>query len=398
MANYNSIQIGDKAVITHTITEDDIRQFVALTGDDNKIHIDNEFAGKTSFKKPVAHGMLSAAFISTIIGTKIPGDGALWFSQTLDFLLPVRVGDVITVKAEVISKIESLHAIELQTDIYNQNHQKVIAGKAKIKIVEEEIQTKERAQAETSLKKRIALVLGATGGIGAEICRRLALDGFDIAIHYNSNKEKSAEIETQVSAIGRKAFAVKADITSREEVDDMVLRTIRRLGGISLVVNCATAKLSSIKLADLGWDEMVKQFDINIKASFNIVKAVVPHMKENKDGRIIFITSQATENVPPPDWYGYVTAKYALNGFAKSLAVELAASNIAVNLVSPGMTETDLISDIPEKARMLVAAKTPLKRLASPKDIAGVIGFLASDDANYITGETIRVNGGQNML
>jgi 3-oxoacyl-[acyl-carrier protein] reductase len=121
MTRFDEIHIGDTAEIIHTITEKDIERFVELTGDDNKIHIDKAYAGKTSFKKPVAHGMLSAAFISTIIGTKIPGDGALWYTQSLEFLLPVRVNDIITVCAEVTGKIDRTKTIELRTDIYNQD-------------------------------------------------------------------------------------------------------------------------------------------------------------------------------------------------------------------------------------------------------------------------------------
>lgn len=121
-------------------------------------------------------------------------------------------------------------------------------------------------------------------------------------------------------------------------------------------------------------------------------------MKNYSNGKFIFISSQVTENVPPADWSFYTTAKYGLIGFAKSLAVELSPFNIKVNLVSPGMTETNLLSDIPEKAKLLLAAKAPLRRLAKPQDVAQVISFLASDKSDYITGETIRVNGGQIML
>ncbi len=124
MSRYSEIQIGDRAEISHEITQEDIARFVDLTGDDNKIHIDNSYASKTVFKRPVAHGMLSASFISTIIGTKIPGDGALWFSQSLEFLMPVRVGDVIKVIAQVRSKDDRSNSIELQTDIFNQNKRK----------------------------------------------------------------------------------------------------------------------------------------------------------------------------------------------------------------------------------------------------------------------------------
>jgi len=99
---YKDIYIGLVKELKHTITIKDLEKFVELTGDDNRLHVDKEFASKTSFRKPVVHGMLGASFISTIIGTKLPGDGALWFSQSLDFLLPVRINDTITVRAEVI--------------------------------------------------------------------------------------------------------------------------------------------------------------------------------------------------------------------------------------------------------------------------------------------------------
>ena len=106
MKKFESIKVGDKAELVHSITQSDINQFMELTGDDNKLHIDNEYASKTSFKKPVVFGMLGASFISTVIGTKLPGDGALWCAQNLEFLLPVRVGDIITIKAEVIKKLK----------------------------------------------------------------------------------------------------------------------------------------------------------------------------------------------------------------------------------------------------------------------------------------------------
>ena len=128
MKKFDSILVGDKAELIHVITQSDINQFVKLTGDDNKLHVDEEYASTTSFKKPVAHGMLGASFISTIIGTKLPGDGALWFSQNLEFLKPVRVGDELRITAEVIKKIDRTKTIELQTDIYNQHKQKVTTG------------------------------------------------------------------------------------------------------------------------------------------------------------------------------------------------------------------------------------------------------------------------------
>ena len=117
MNKYDSIKLGDTAEIKHVITNEDLSKFVDLTGDDNRLHVDKNYAKNTSFKKQVVHGMLGASFISTIIGTKLPGDGALWYSQSLEFLLPVRIGDIITVKAEVIKKNDRNSSVELKTDI-----------------------------------------------------------------------------------------------------------------------------------------------------------------------------------------------------------------------------------------------------------------------------------------
>ena len=139
MKKYTDINIGDKETLSHTITKGDIDKFVDLTGDDNKLHVDEKYASTTPFKKPVVHGMLGASFISTIIGTKLPGDGALWFSQSLEFLLPVRLGDELTVVAEVIQKNDKENIIELKTEIFNQNRQVVTKGLAKVKVIETEV-------------------------------------------------------------------------------------------------------------------------------------------------------------------------------------------------------------------------------------------------------------------
>jgi len=181
MSKFEDIKIGDRAELKHVITQNDIEKFVELTGDDNKLHVDKEYASKTIFKKPVAHGMLGASFISTIIGTKLPGDGALWFSQNLEFLLPVRVGDEITIRAEVIRKLERDKVIELKTDIFNQDKQKVTTGQAKVKVIEREL--KNEPTAEDNKVPKTALVIGGTGGIGKATCLTLARDGFDVIVH-----------------------------------------------------------------------------------------------------------------------------------------------------------------------------------------------------------------------
>ena len=220
---FEEITVGPSEELIHTITDKDIHDFVSLTGDDNRLHIDPKYAANTKFKKPVAHGMLGASFISTIIGTKIPGDGALWFSQSLDFLIPVRVGDRLTIKAEVIKKDERSKVIELQTDIYNQHRQKVTQGIAKVKIVEQE-----QEQAETNdlvveeSKRHVALVVGGSGGIGSATAVALANAGYDVAIHYHRNSDAAERVLSAITNDQTNACVWPCNITDADDVKRMV--------------------------------------------------------------------------------------------------------------------------------------------------------------------------------
>ena len=394
MTRYSKINVGDTATITHTITSDDIKKFVDLSGDDNRLHIDNEFASKTSFKKPVAHGMIGASFISTIIGTKIPGDGALWYAQNLEFLLPIRIGDKLKIIATVLKKIDRQNSIELQTDIYNQHKQKVTSGVAKVKIIEDEVASNDQEVAD----EKTILIIGSTGGIGMQTARTLASEGYNLILHYHSNKAQANKLKKELEALtDKRIIVVKADILKDSDVNDMVSELSRYFKKISGFVNASTLHFGNIKLENMEWSDISSQIDINIRSNLNIVKNITPLMQENKYGKIVFMTTQYTEQMPA-ELIHYIAAKSALNGFAKALAVELAPKGIRVNLVSAGMTNTNLISDIPEKVKLITAARTPLRRLAEPQDVADAISYLISEKSDFLTGETVRVNGGQVMI
>ncbi len=394
MDKFDEIEVGQVAKITHTITLEDIEKFSELTGDDNRLHMDEAFASKTEFKKPIAHGMLGASFISTIIGTKLPGDGALWFSQSLEFILPVMIGDFLTIKAEVIKKIAHSRVIEIKTTIINQDKQLVTKGLGKVKVVKQDKGNSDKVKG--LKRKKIALIVGATGGIGSAVCMKLALSGFDIMLHYHKNKAHAIELRKKITELGRSAYICSGDISQEVIANDIVNSTIKRLGSISVVVNCATPRIQTIKFADLEWDDFGEHINNQVKAVFHIVQAVCPHMEKAKYGKIINITTQALES-PVSGWLPYITAKGALFGLSKALAYELAPKGIMLNLVSPGMTDTSLISNIPERVKMVTAAKTPIGRLASPDDVANAVEFLSSHKSDFMCGETIRVNGGQVM-
>jgi len=393
--NYEDIQIGTKESLTHKITQDDVAKFVDLTGDDNRLHVDKDYAAKTSFKKPVVHGMIGASFISTIIGTKLPGDGALWFSQTLEFLLPARVGDTISVYAEVIKKNDRERIVELNVEIHNQNRQVVTRGISKVKVVEQEI--KENSVVSEIPEHKKALILGATGGLGYATCIQLAKDGFDLILHYNNNEEKAISLLNEVKSHNREAFICKADMNVNQDVEDLVDFSIRKFGNVDVFVNCAATPIPPIKITDLLWSDFTDHIELNLRVNLQVIKRILPQMVTNKYGKIVTIGSVVTDK-PNLNWIPYITAKAALEGFTKSLALELAPKGINVNMVSPSVVSTDLTADIPEKVKLMTIAQTPLRRLALPEDVAGAISFLVGEQSSFLAGENIRLNGGQIMV
>jgi 3-oxoacyl-[acyl-carrier protein] reductase len=398
MDRYEEIKVGDCAELRHTITASDIEKFVDLTGDDNRLHVDADYASKTSFKKPVAHGMLGASFISTLIGTKLPGDGALWFSQSLEFLMPVRVGDEITVTAKVLKKVDRERVIELQTDIFNGNRQKVTSGIARVKVVAllPELVASEAVSGGID-EKKVAVIIGATGGIGAATARKFAENSYNLILHYNANIEKAKALRDELQKLGGKVLIVQGDIREHQTVERLYDASQRISPYVNAVVNAATISLIAMAWEDLEWEMIQSQIDVDIKSSFLLAKRFLPLMKADNSSGFVFVSTQSVE-MPVPNWLHYVTAKSALVGMAKSMAIDFSKKGVRVNLVSPGMTETDLISEVPQKARLLIEAKCPRHRLARPLDVANAIYFLASEEADYLTGETIRVNGGMLML
>ena len=341
--------IGDFASLDHTITTEDIQKFVDITGDDNRLHVDRDYAQKTTFKGIVAHGMLGASFISTIIGKHIPGDGALWMSQNLNFLLPVRVGDQITISAEIIKIHPKRRLLTLKTEIKNQYHQIVTSGEAQVKHLQE-VQIQEKRVLK---KEKVALVTGASKGIGAATAVKLAQDGFKVIVNYHSDQQGAEDILKQIQDSGGDALIYKADVRKQEEVLNMVEAGVRKFGTITALVKNATSKIIPRKLEETDWGNIQADLDVQVKGAFHCIQAVLSEFLKNGNGSIVNLGSIYTDNVPPPQLLGYTMAKHALNSMTRSIAVEFGPKHIRCNSVSPGMTDTALISEVPEKTRLL---------------------------------------------
>ena len=406
--DFDAIQVGETQTLTKHITEADVCKFVEMTGDDNPLHVDRAYAETTSFKDIVVHGMLGASFISTVIGTKLPGTGALWVSQNMEFLLPVRLGDVLTITATVLKKHKRERLLELDTKIINQNHQLILTGVGKVKAL---VAAEPEAKPAANARPRVAIVTGGAGGIGKAICQRLATDGFDVVVNYRGQAHRAAQIVAEIneatSAAMRRsagqgkrhgrALAVQADISSEAGAQALYQAAVKAFGAVSVLVNNASPRINPKPFGSTSWSDVQQQMDVQVKGAFLMTSAVVPEMSARKWGRVVNITSQVLDGPPSVTWTGYAMAKGALQVFSNYMAAELGPQGVTVNCVSPGMCETTLIGDIPEKAQLIIARQTPLRRLAKPSDVAAAVAYLVSDDADFVTGDTIAVNGGLAM-
>lgn len=394
-ADFDSIQVGDERRVEKVITEKDVRLFVEMTGDSNPLHLDADFAVQTPFKEVVVHGMLGASLISTVIGTRLPGPGALWISQDVEFLLPVRLGDTLVVSGKVKAKHERDKLLDLETKITNQYGQVVLKGTGRVKVLES-ARSAPVIQDSNTLS-RVAIVTGGAGGIGSAICLRLALDGFSVIIGFHRNQKSAENIVELIQTQGGKAHAVRGDISSTSAASELVSTAEAIFGPVGILVNNASPRINPKSVMDVGWDDVQNQLDVQVRGAMLLTQQCLPGMTERKHGRIINITSQINYGTPVPRWTAYAVAKAALSAFSRQMAAELGPSGITVNCVAPGMTQTAFIGDVPLKAQLIAARQTPLRRLAQPHDVAAAISFLASDDARFITGQTLNVNGGVEM-
>lgn len=255
--------------------------------------------------------------------------------------------------------------------------------------------------AETAeLEGRVALVTGSSRGIGKAIAVCLAKEGADVAVNYvkdaeDKNHDDALKTASEISSTDRKAEVFEADVSDFESVMKMVNGIKEKFGKIDILVNNA-AILKDRTLKKMSREEWSSVIEVNLTGVFNSSRAVLEQMSENKWGRIINLSSISGQI----GFFGqtnYSAAKAGIMGFTKSLAREVASKNITVNAVAPGVVETDMAKQIPEEVRQEFLKQIPMGRFAHPEEIAGLITFLVSEKARYITGQVIHISGGWYM-
>ena len=398
---FETLEIGSRASICKTISRQDIDAFAALSGDYNGLHVDDEFAARTEFEQIVVHGLLHASMLSGLFGTKLPGSGALCLSHAFDFTKPVFIGDTVEAVGTVLSMDPVTRVIDVKTEIINQHGERVLDGKAKVKVLRlaPEARSKKAQRFKPManlLTGQVALVTGASRGIGRAVADTLASHGATVWVNYNRSQAAAEKLVAEIQAEGGSAYTIKADVTKEDEVTAMV-ETVARQNGIDILVNNAGPKIHSAGFEELGWSDMQMALEQIVGGVFRVTHVALPYLKE-KQGKIINVLAAAVLGRTAHNWLPYVTAKGALLSFSKNLAQELGPSGVRVNMVSPSLVDTDLVSNVPEKVRQMTVSRTPLRRLGTVEDVAGAVLFFASPYAEFVTGDNMLVTGGEVML
>ena len=240
-----------------------------------------------------------------------------------------------------------------------------------------------------------ALVTGSDQGIGQAIALRLAEEGASVAVNYRANRRGAEETEAQIRQMGRSAAVVQADVSDTGDLNSLFEQSVAALGSIEILVNNAGIELNASFL-DVPREDYQKVIDVNMTAPFFLTQAFARHRRDRgQPGKVINISS-VHEELPFPHFTAYCMAKGGLKMMTRNLAIELAPLGITINNIAPGAIETPINRKLLNEPKLLqpLLDNIPLRRLGKPADVAGVAAFLASNDANYITGTTVIVDGG----
>ena len=242
------------------------------------------------------------------------------------------------------------------------------------------------------LKDKKVLITGSSRGIGAEIAKKMAFLGAEVTINYAHSKESAEKVKNTIEAEGGTAHLIQADVSDFEQAAELVKEAYKKMGGLNVLINNAgiTRDKLLLRMKEEDWDQVL---DINLKGVFNCTKNAVRYLLKAENGKLINISSVVGVNGNAGQ-ANYSAAKAGILGFTKTMAKELATKSVCSNAIAPGFIETDMTEELNDQVKNNILEQIPLARLGQAEEVADLAAFLASDNANYINGEVIKIDGG----
>jgi 3-oxoacyl-[acyl-carrier protein] reductase len=246
------------------------------------------------------------------------------------------------------------------------------------------------------LQDKVAIVTGASRGIGAETARLLAAHGARVVVNFRASRERAEQVLAEIRMKGGEGLVAQADVTDRGQVETMVREAQEKLGPVDILVNNAAISFPVVPFMECRWEDFERKIVQEMQAVFFPCQAVVPGMVRRGQGSIVNVSSGLSRS-PGAGYSSHSAAKSALDALSKSLATELGPAGIRVNVVAPGLTETDATAFVPAQVREMIAQNTPLRRVGRPEDVAGAVLFCCVDWSRFVSGAYLPVTGGTLM-
>ena len=386
---FSGLSAGSEFRLRHVFTEAEIDRFAEASGDTNPLHMDDAFARKAGFRGRVVHGMLCGALLSRVLGTCFPGPGTVWLAQNFRFLAPVYADNEIEIQLRVKHKSQGSRTLLIDVEVTKGDAQVVMAGEATVMVPS--------IQKQIPWQEMVVIVTGAGRGIGAGVARSLGTRKAHVVVNYLSDSHSAEQVAEDIRTKGGEAVTVPADVGTSDGIRTLFQGAMDHFGHVDGIVNNASPSIQLQSFMECAFEDVLRYHAVYVRSTLELTQLAVPGMREREFGRIVNVLTAGLLGKPPPEYAIYLSAKGALWGLSKAMAVDLGRWGITVNMVSPSTVITDQWADLSETRQRALSMRVPLQRLAQPDDVANAVLFLLGEEGKFLNGVNIPLTGGEMM-